>query len=212
MLKQLNHKFLISQVSFEGMNRIETPEYPLPALREMLLNALVHRNYMGAHTQIRVYNDKISIWNDGLLPDSITFEALKRQHASKPRNQIIADVCFKGGYIDSWGRGTIKIMEACKNANLPEPEFKELSGGFLSELFKDRFSVENLQKLNLNERQTKAILFIRGKHSISNSEYIELCSVSDRTALRDLDDLVEKGILQRIGEKKGSKYQLVFGG
>ncbi len=212
VLNQLNHKFLISQVSFEGMNRIETPEYPIPALREMLLNALVHRNYMGAHTQIRVYNDKISIWNDGTLPEGITFEILKRPHASKPRNLVIADVCFKGGYIDSWGRGTIKIMEACKNANLPEPEFKEHSGGFLSELFKDRFSVENLQKLNLNERQTKAILFIREKHSISNSEYIELCSVSDRTALRDLDDLVEKGILQRIGEKKGSKYQLVFGG
>lgn len=212
VLNQLNRKFLIAQVSFEGMNRIETPEYPIPALREMLLNALVHRNYMGAHTQIRVYNDKISIWNDGTLPEGITFEILKQPHASKPRNLIIADVCFKGGYIDSWGRGTIKIMEACKNANLPEPDFKELSGGFLSEIYKSKFSFENLQKYNLNERQLKAVLFIKEHQTISNSEYMTLCAVSDRTSLRDLDDLIVKGILQKTGEKKGTKYQLASGG
>ena len=212
VINQLNHKFLIAQVGFEGMNRIEKSEYPIAALREMLLNALVHRNYMGAHIQIRVYIYKISIWNDGQLPEGITLEALKHQHASKPRNPIIADVCFKGGYIDSWGRGTIKIMEACKNANLPEPEFKEASGGFLTELYKDLFSAENIHKLYLSERQTKAILFVKEKHFISNSEYMVLCNVSDRTALRDLDELVEKGLFQKIGEKKGTKYQLKFGG
>lgn len=212
VLNQLNHKFLIAQVGFQGMNRIEMPEYPIAALREMLLNALVHRNYMGAHTQIRVYDDKISIWNDGSLPEGITLAALKLPHASKPRNPIIADVCFKGGYIDSWGRGTIKIMEACKIANLPEPDFKELNGGLLIEIFKDKFSTENLRKYKLNERQTKALQYIREKHSISNSEYKTLCATSDRTSLRDLDDLVNKGILQRSGERKGTKYQLASGG
>jgi len=59
VLSQLNHKFLIRHIEFEGMYRIEKGEYPVPAIREMLLNALIHRNYMGAHTQIRVYDDKI---------------------------------------------------------------------------------------------------------------------------------------------------------
>jgi len=63
VLRQIHHKFIIKNVSFEGMYRSEKPEYPIAALREAILNALVHRNYMGAHTQIRVYDDKITFWN-----------------------------------------------------------------------------------------------------------------------------------------------------
>ena len=122
VLNQLNHKFLIRSIGFAGMHRIEKGEYPLPAIREMLLNALVHRNYMGASIQIRVYDDKLSIWNEGILPEGLTLASLKRSHSSRPRNPIIADVAFKGGYIDAWGRGTIKILDACKEAELPEPE------------------------------------------------------------------------------------------
>jgi len=121
VLNQLNNKFLIRSIGFEGMHRIENGEYPLAAVREMLLNALVHRNYMGAPIQIRVYDNKISIWNEGVLPAGLTLAALKRSHSSRPRNPIIADVAFKGGYIDAWGRGTIKILDTCKEAALPEP-------------------------------------------------------------------------------------------
>ena len=113
---QLNHKFLVRPVEFEGLQRVEKGEYPVSALREMLLNALVHRSYMGASVQIRVYDGKLSIWNEGLLPMGIDIESLKREHSSRPRNPKIADACFKAGYIDSWGRGTLKIMEACKDA------------------------------------------------------------------------------------------------
>jgi ATP-dependent DNA helicase RecG len=153
VLNQLNHKFLIKTIEFEGMHRIEKGEYPVAAIREMLLNALVHRNYMGAPIQIRVYDDKISIWNEGILPDGLTLEALKRSHSSRPRNPIIADVCFKGGYIDAWGRGTIKIIDTCKKADLPEPEMKELDGGFIVSLFKDNITPEQLTKLGFNDRQ-----------------------------------------------------------
>src|SRR3989338_312907 len=68
-IQQLDRKFFISPVSFEGLHRIEKWQYPLPALREVLLNALIHRNYMGAHIQIAVYDDRISFWNDGGLPE-----------------------------------------------------------------------------------------------------------------------------------------------
>ena len=136
--KQLSRKFLIKNISFEGLLRIEKGEYPIPALREMLLNALVHRNYLGAMIQIRIYDNKLSIWNEGTLPTGITFADLKKQHPSKPRNPIIADVCFKGGYIDAWGRGTLKIINACKEAELPDPEMKEEFEGIMVTLFKDR--------------------------------------------------------------------------
>lgn len=97
----LNNKFLTKRIDFEGLQRIEKGEYPVTALREMLLNALVHKNYSGAQIQLRVYDDKITIWNEGALPEGLTFEALKRQHPSRPRYPLIADVCFKGGYIDA---------------------------------------------------------------------------------------------------------------
>ncbi|MBU2472216.1 MAG: putative DNA binding domain-containing protein, partial [Bacteroidetes bacterium] len=156
VLNQLNHKFLTKPIDFEGMHRIEKGEYPVAAIREMLLNALVHRSYMGAPIQIRVYDDKISIWNEGFLPEGLTLDALKRPHPSRPRNPIIADVCFKGGYIDAWGRGTIKILDSCKTAELPEPEMKEQDGGFLITLFKDIFTEKYLVALGLNARQVKA--------------------------------------------------------
>lgn len=200
VLNQLNHKFLIRSITFEGMNRLEKGEYPLAALREMLLNALVHRNYMGAPTQIRVYDDKINIWNEGVLPDGITLASLKLSHASKPRNPIIADVCFKGGYIDSWGRGTIKILETCKEADLPEPELQERDGGFLVTLYKNVLTKDKLVSLGLNERQVKAVLFVIKNGKISNAEYQSLCEVSKATASRDLAELADKfDLLEKVG-------------
>ncbi|KAA6328712.1 hypothetical protein EZS27_022416 [termite gut metagenome] len=212
VLQQLNHKFLIRNISFEGMNRIEACEYPIPALREMLLNALIHRTYMGAPTQIRVYDNKLYVWNDGSLPEGITLDELKGFHSSRPRNPVIAEACFKGGYIDSWGSGTMKIVNACKEANLPEPEMDEQFGGFIVKLFKDTFSEEQLQKKGLNVRQIKAVLFVKKNGSIANKEYQEIAETSERTALRDLDDLIVKGVLSKEGEKKGSLYKLKVGG
>src|SRR5690606_37548570 len=100
---QLNYKFLTRPVDFAGMHRIEKGEYPVAALREMLLNALVHKAYMGAAIQIRVYDNKLSIWNEGLLPYGLDIASLRAEHNSRPRNPKIADACFKAGYIDTWG-------------------------------------------------------------------------------------------------------------
>ncbi|MCA6496027.1 MAG: DeoR family transcriptional regulator, partial [Chitinophagaceae bacterium] len=207
--KQLGHKFLIKNISFEGLLRIEKGEYPAAALREMLLNALVHRNYMGAMIQIRIYDNKLSIWNEGTLPTGITFADLRVNHPSKPKNPIIADVCFKGGYIDAWGRGTLKIITACREAELPEPEMKEEFGGVMITLFKERFTEEQLRKMGLNERQVKAVLFVLENGKITNKEYQEKFGVSRMTATRDLTELVEKSILKSSDTKgAGSYYEL----
>jgi ATP-dependent DNA helicase RecG len=100
---------------------------------------------MGSMVQMRVYDDKLNIWNEGLLPDGMDLESLKHHHISRPRNPLIADVCFKAGYIDSWGRGTLKIYEACKEAGLPEPEITNLDGGILVTVFKKETSSLNDQ-------------------------------------------------------------------
>lgn len=210
--EMLNAKFFIHPIDFMGMQRVELDEYPVAAVREMIFNALVHRNYMGAPTQIRLYDDNFSIWNDGGLPEGISEEDLKKVHRSKPRNPLIADTCFKAGYIDSWGRGTIKIIEACKDAGLPEPVLIEEQGGFLSKIFKDRFTKEQLKKAGLNDRQVKAVLYVKENDSITNSEYQKINDTSDRTALRDLEGLIKLNIFIKQGEKKGTNYKLKFGG
>ncbi len=210
VLNQLNHKFLIRPIKFEGMHRIEKGVFPLAAIREMLLNSLVHRDYMGAPIQIRVYDDKIRIWNQGTLPEGLTLSALKRSHSSRPRNPIIADVAFKGGYIDAWGRGTIKILDTCKEAELPEPEMQELDGGFSITLFKDTLTEEQLTKLGLNDRHMKAILYVKKKGKISNADYQKIFSVSKATATRDLTDLTAKfDLLEKVGQTgAGTSYIL----
>lgn len=212
VLEQLDHKYLTRSIEFKGMLRLEHSEYPIPALREMLLNALVHRTYMGSFTQIRVYDDKITIWNDGALPEGITLESLKHVHSSHPRNPLIADVCFKGGLIDSWGRGTVRIIETCKEAGLPEPELTERDGGFLVTLFKDNLTEEQLMKLGLNARQVKAVSYMKEKGKITNAEYQEINNVSKRTATNDLTELVTKyRLANNTGYGAGSFYELAIG-
>ena len=208
VLEQLNNKFLIRPIEFEGMYRIEKHEYPVPAIREMLLNALIHRIYMGVFVQIRVYDDKISIWNDGKLPEGINLEKLKQPHSSKPRNLIIADVCFKGGLIDAWGRGTVKIIETCLEMGLPEPELIERDGGFLVTLFKNNYTEEQLVKHGLNARQVKAVLYVKENGKITNKEYQILNKTTIKTSFRDLEELLNLNILQKLGENRGTYYEL----
>jgi len=202
--EMLNAKFFIHPINFEGMQRVERDEYPVAAVREMILNALVHRNYMGAQTQIRLYDDDFSVWNDGGLPDGITEEDLKKIHRSKPRSPLIADACFKGGYIDSWGRGTIKIIESCQEAGLLEPVLKEEQGGFLSKILKNWLTKDGLKKLELTERQIEAVLYTKKYGDITNSKYQEIANVSKATASRDIKVLEEKGLLKNIGTKGSS--------
>ena len=210
--EMLNAKFFIHPIDFEGMQRVERDEYPVAAVREMILNGLVHRNYLGAPTQIRLYDGHFSVWNDGGLPEGITEEDLRKVHRSKPRNPLIADVCFKGGYIDFWGRGTIKIIEACYEAGLPEPILKEEQGGFLSKVFKDQFTEELLKKTGLSDRQITAVIYTKKYGQITNSIYQEIANVSKATATRDIKELEEKELLKNVGTKGSSAiYKLRVG-
>lgn len=211
-LEVLDRKFLISPITYEGLNRIENWEYPYKAVRETIINAIVHRDYTGAPIQISVYDDKIIIWNEGKLPEGLSIEDLSKKHSSRPYNPIIAGVFFKGGLIESWGRGTINIYSECLKANLPEPKFESKFGGISVTLFKDKYTEEHLSSLGLNERQIKAVLYTKEHANITNSIYQNICKTSERTASRDLEFLTEQSIFEKIGEKKGTKYKLRFGG
>ncbi len=114
----LKSKYLTSPIRFEGMRRIEKLEVPEEALREILYNAIAHKDYMGAPIQMRVWDDRVEIWNEGGLPEGYTPATLLAQHSSRPRNKNIANVFFKAGFIDAWGRGYKKILEGFEAAGL----------------------------------------------------------------------------------------------
>ena len=210
ILEILDTKYLVKHISYDGLYRIETPEYPYEAIREALLNAIIHRDYMGTFIQISVYDDKLMVWNHGELPDEISLDDLKRKHPSHPRNPKLADVFFKGGLIEAWGRGTLKIIDECKKMDLPEPEIDIMSGGICVTFFKDKYTDTHLKKLGLNERQIKAVFYTKTNKKITNKVYQEINDTSRMTATRDLQELIEKGLLKGSKMKgAGSYYELI---
>jgi ATP-dependent DNA helicase RecG len=118
----LTTKYLKAAISYQGIQRIESLPVPEPALREAILNAIIHRDYaVGAPIQIRVYPDKLAIWNPGELPEGWTMKKLFGHHSSKPYNPLVANAFFRAGEIESWGRGIERILDACREAGAPEP-------------------------------------------------------------------------------------------
>ena len=127
----LKGKYLISHIRYEGLQRIERLDIPEEALRELICNCVAHRDYRGVHTQMKVYNDHIRLWNEGGLIDGMTTQSLREEHNSRPRNQLIAQVFFLAGLIEAWGRGIWRVDKAFEDAGLVLPIFKESCGGFL---------------------------------------------------------------------------------
>ena len=213
VMEQLEKKFLIKPIRFEGIRRIEELEYPVPALREILLNALVHRNYMGSMTQLKVFDTKLSLWNAGALPVELTIEKLFEVHESFPRNPLIADVCYKAGYIDSWGRGVEKIADACKQAGLPKPVFIERSGGVAVELMNKDGSQELGNRLGnglgnrlgngLGSTQEKILAEMKVNPKVSGAKLAKKLDVSTTAIEKNIKQLREDGLIKRIGGTRG---------
>lgn len=141
LLRQVNQtieilqaKYLRAWISYEGLQRIETWPVPTAALREAVLNAIVHKDYAtGVPVQISVYPDRLLIWNPGQLPLDWTIEKLLHKHASQPFNPDLANAFFRAGFIEAWGRGIERILEACASAGVPRPDFRSESTGLWTE-------------------------------------------------------------------------------
>ena len=95
---------------------------------------------------------------------------------------MIAKVFYLAGYIEQYGSGTVRMVEWMKEEGLPEPEYKEEMGGFSVYFYKDIYTEENLRKMELNERQIKAVMYVKEKGKITNKEYQKICDTSERTA------------------------------
>ena len=146
------------------------------------------------------------IWNYGQLPENWTIDTLQEKHSSVPYNPDISNAFFRIGYIEAWGRGIRKMNEQCAKAGLPNPLYYYASSGFWVVFHKDIYNETDLREKGLNERQIKAILFFKSKKTITTAEYAQKYSISERTARRDLSELVDKNLLKNEGDTKGTRY------
>lgn len=177
-------------------------EYELPkeAVTEAVVNAVAHRNYASnASVQVMLFADRLEVWNPGELPPSLTPERLREPHASIPRNPLVAEPLYLARYIEKAGSGTLDIIEKCSEARLPAPEFEERAGQFVTTLWRDWLTEQVMAVMGLSDKQRQVLDFVKTKGQIANRDYRELTGVTIRTASRDLDDLVVKRILRKVG-------------
>ena len=193
-----------------GLEREETTEYPPFAVREAIVNAVCHRDYRmrGRRIEVRMFADRLEVISPGGLPGFVTVENLVDEHYS--RNPRIVHNLYQWGYIEGLGLGIDRMIEVMKEAGHQPPSFDARENSFTVTLYNSRVP-QNLEKLTprTNQRQDNALEYLRHNGSITNREYKKVCTdVSSETLRLDLADLVRKGLIQKLGDKKGTRYVL----
>lgn len=199
-----------------GFRRREVAEYPYEAIREAICNAVCHRDYRieGAQVRIMVFADRIEVNSPGGLPPGVTLTNIERKHVL--RNPLIANYLYDIFYIEKWGTGIARMRHLMRGYGLAEPRLEEL-GNFFAVTFYgpgDRIldlipeeGVTDLRTIGLNERQIEALrLMVNEGKELSNTEYRQLFNVSQRTATRDLNGLVQTDWVRQVGIRRGTRY------
>lgn len=189
-------------------------EIPREAVREAIVNAIVHRDYLSpSKVQVRVFPDRVEIWNPGQLPSQLKISDLKNPHPSIPCNPLLFRQFYRAVYVEDVGGGTVDIIGMCKGGGLPEPEFEQKMGNFVITLRRSILTDEYLSSLDLKERQKRAVAHIEKDGRITRAEYEIFYAVSERTSNRELNDLVNKKLLKKTGKGPETHYILArYGG
>jgi len=195
-----------------GLERKEQWQYPPTAIREALVNAIAHRDYRvrGRAIEVRMFSDRLEISSPGGLPGFITIDNIVDEHFS--RNPRIVNGLYQWGYIEELGLGVDLMIQEMVNAGHPPPEFRATDFSF-TVVFKNvqerRPISASKVDLTMNERQAKALSYLQQQNRITNREYQKLCpNVSPETLRLDLVDMVERGVLLKVGQKRGTYYIL----
>ncbi|MCI6683226.1 ATP-binding protein [Roseburia faecis] len=220
-------KYMKALIDYEGVQRIEQFMFHKDAFREILLNAIVHKDYSSYNPiQISVYEDKIYIWNDGEMPPNLdSTDKLFMKHSSKPFNPKLANVFFKSGMIEAWGRGFEKIREACALYDGPLPEYEINEAGIMV-LCKacDRYlelipakkkvdsiiSDERIMSGKMSELRKEPIVkivnYLKDNEEITTAKGVEITGKSEAQVRRYLKVLCNLGIIKSTRTTKGNVY------
>jgi ATP-dependent DNA helicase RecG len=210
-------KYLKAGISYRGIHRMETLPVPEEALREAVLNAIIHKDYsVGAPIQIRVYGDGLKIWNPGELPENWSVEKLLKQHSSRPFNPSVANAFFRAGEIEAWGRGIQRIFDACQEAGAPKPRIDYDPGDLWVEF---KFSRAYLAATAVDQggdtpgkssgkTPDQIIELVRQDSRISIPEMARSLKVTTRAVEKQLRQLKAAGRVRRIGPAKGGHWEV----
>lgn len=193
------------------------------AFRELLLNAVVHKDYLSTTpVQIRIYKDKIRLWNDGALPKEVPLESLFKEHISKPRNPNLANIFFKCGMIESWGRGFEKIAAYCKEENAKIPEIDLSLGGitvrcfasekyvkFMNEYREDFYGKNDPVNDLVNDPVKSIYELLKIRKNLTYTEIASHIGKSEATVKRYISKLKKDGFIERKGSDK-SGYWIIL--
>lgn len=224
-IEVMHAKYLKALISYEGLQRLETWPVPEAALREAVLNAVVHKDYGSAiPIQISVYPDKVMIWNPGTLPPEWTVARLLGKHSSDPYNPDVSNVFFRAGLIESWGRGIERMIEVCSAAGTPVPEFEAQATGlwtvfhFLPEhVFRVTTQetpvetpVETQTPVKTPVKTPERIVELLGANpELSLAEVAEMIGKSISAVERASSKLVKEGRLRYVGPKKAGHWEVL---
>jgi ATP-dependent DNA helicase RecG len=203
------HIPVVSELDAHNLRRSDRPAYPIFALREALMNALVHRDYAAYNGSISIalYPDRFEIWNPGTLPPGLSVRDLKAGSISRPHNPDMAYIFFLRGLVERWGTGTRRILDACEAAGLPEPKWEEIGGGIRLTLFLRKRPP--FDEREINDRMQALLREMTPGSDITVGRYHQryAADVTERSARSDLSRLVDLGFLRRVGRGPSTQYE-----
>lgn len=210
-----NHLRLKAEIL--GLQRTQTYEIPIPAIREALVNAIVHRDYsnFGRDIKVGIYDDILNIVSPGGLPNGVTIDEVLSGR-SEIRNKVVARVFKELGYIEQWGSGLSRMHELCRVANIQEPKTKE-SGDFFDIEFVRPIADEKVSDTAgympdtagyLPEQEKNILDYLQTHQNITSKEVEELLHVKERRARELLKQMCEKNLLVKLGSARSTHYKL----
>lgn len=217
-------KYLKAKITYEHDRRIETYPFARDAIREAVYNAIAHNCYMfGTPIQIRIEDEAVIISNRCVLPDGWTVETLMEPHDSIPYNPDIANVFYRAGYIETWGRGIQKICDSCKALGADIPRYELRGNGIrvhfaaLQSALIENSKAPKVQTEPLNEPLDNKLPLINQKilEQISNNPritYNELAiflNVSRSSVKRAMNKLTNAGLIERVGGKRYGHWRIL---
>jgi ATP-dependent DNA helicase RecG len=220
VIKHINKEVIIG----EKLRNTQKWQYPIEALREIILNMIVHRDYRSsADSIVKVFDHKIEFFNPGRLPENITVEdLLSNNYKSTPRNKLIADFCKTIGLIEKYGSGIRRILFYCQADGLASPLFQNISDGFSVTIYDKEYSqttTHDLENATVNviekkvsnpnpQRHNQLLESLKANAVLTIPELARLSGVAQRTIARDLEILKNAGFLKRIGPDKGGRWEV----
>ncbi|MCL2648253.1 MAG: DUF4062 domain-containing protein [Phycisphaerales bacterium] len=206
VLTMINHSIGIRDESAQAPVIYEIPR---DVIREAIVNAIAHRDYASAAAiQVSVFSDRVEVWNPGMLPPPLTLEQLRHPHRSIARNTKVCEGLFLARYIEKYGTGTLMMIEQSIEHALPEPDFGQQAGEFSATVWRDWLTTDVLTNLRLNTRQLTAIQTLKTSRVTTAQIYQQLTRCARRTAIRDLEELMTKGVVRRDGVGRAMRYIL----